>query len=536
MRALNRIISVLTAACLICAVFSSCSKSSQIIVRTAIDENVSCLDPQIATGSVAKNIIANCFEGLVGISENGSVESGVATSWDVSSDGLTYTFHLNPKAKWHVSDSLADVLGETAAKSFDNSVTAYDFEFAFKRAVDPLTNAPDVSSLYMIKNAEKISKGKSETDSLGVSAVDKTTFVITLEKPYADFLYILASPICMPCNEEFFEATSGRYGLSVNLTLCNGPFYLLKWIDDEFITIYKNSYYYNTDDLKIDAVKYYVNSDKSTYTESLKSDSGYDSATITKSMTSDLKNDCGIKAFDNTVYALIFNCSKGYGSNADFRKAVAYATDFSVFTGENLTNSLVPSCLLLSSDSSYSSTAKSPYSLDLSKSLNCWNSAGYSGDISLSLICPTEYEAEVKKIVQNWQKVFGITVSITLTSYDAEKLKSKISSGSFDIAFAPISSDDILVSDYLNGFTTDSADNSAFYSDSDYDSAVSDIFSSANNKELQNNCLKAEQTLLDNAVILPAFTSDSYVAVKKSVTGIYYYPSGTIACYKNCKK
>ena len=123
-------------------------------------------------------------------------------------------------------------------------VTAYDFEYAFRRAVDPKIKAPFASRLFAITNAEAINNGNAEVSTLGVKALDEKTLTITLCREDNDFLKTLTTSVCMPCNEQFFEESIGKYGLDAKCIISNGSYRLTKWNKEDFgIRIYKNEEY-----------------------------------------------------------------------------------------------------------------------------------------------------------------------------------------------------------------------------------------------------------------------------------------------------
>lgn len=184
------------------------------------------LDPQMASSDSELLIVRNIYEGLLREDKDGNIELGVCE--DYSYENLTYTFNIKKDAVWSNGDK----------------VTAYDFEYAFRRAVDPKINAPFVSRLFAIENAEAIYTGNADLSALGVNALNDTTLTITMCKEDDSFLKTLTTSICMPCNEAFFEESIGKYGLDAKCIISNGSYRLTKWNKEEFgIRIYKNEQY-----------------------------------------------------------------------------------------------------------------------------------------------------------------------------------------------------------------------------------------------------------------------------------------------------
>lgn len=195
--------------CLIILTFTGCSKKAGTIIAAPINSVPYGYDPQIAVGTDLETIINNIFEGLVRIDEKGDIQKAMATDWSISNDGLTYTFTIRSDSKWRVPKSASKALGEDFIKTLDTRVTAADFAFGINRAISKTTEAPLAYTLSAVDSA---------------FAKNDTTLIIKLKKPYEGLLTALASPLCMPCNEKFFNETAGRYGLSTSLILSNGPF------------------------------------------------------------------------------------------------------------------------------------------------------------------------------------------------------------------------------------------------------------------------------------------------------------------------
>ena len=103
--------------------------------------------------------------------------------------------------------------GDDAFWSNGEKVTANDFVFAMRRAINPKTESPNAQLLYCIKNAKKIHTSNTPVNALGVTALNDLTLKIELQESDPDFLYVLTTAICMPCNEKFFNECAGKYGL-----------------------------------------------------------------------------------------------------------------------------------------------------------------------------------------------------------------------------------------------------------------------------------------------------------------------------------
>ncbi len=130
------------------------------------------LDPHRAQGVPAGNILRDLYESLIMEAPNGELIPGAAESWTLSEEGRVYTFKLRADSRWSNGDP----------------VTAHDWVFSLRRAVDPATLSVYSSILFPIKNAVEVNTGKLPPDQLGVRAVNDLTLEISLENPTPYFL------------------------------------------------------------------------------------------------------------------------------------------------------------------------------------------------------------------------------------------------------------------------------------------------------------------------------------------------------------
>lgn len=221
---IKRLICIAISLCIMC-VICSCGQTDytdkNISYRTSDD--ISTLDPQLASTGAEFIAAVNCFDGLMTLSADGSLSIGAAQKYEISDNGLEYTFTLRSGMLW--SD------GET-------KVTADDYAFGLTRALLPETEAPFASLLYSIKNAKAVCEGKKSVNTLGISASGELTLRITLDTPDRNFLRTLANPVSMPCNRAFFNSTNGKYGLDDDSVIGNGAYYLKMWnTQDKYLTL-----------------------------------------------------------------------------------------------------------------------------------------------------------------------------------------------------------------------------------------------------------------------------------------------------------
>ncbi|HSG64026.1 MAG TPA: peptide ABC transporter substrate-binding protein, partial [Gammaproteobacteria bacterium] len=184
------------------------------------------IDPHRGEDVPGSNIQRDLFEGLVGEAPNGDLEPGAASSWKISDDGLVYTFHLRPEARWSNGDP----------------VTADDWVYSLRRSIDPQTLSRYTFILSPIRNADAISAGDLPPTELGVRKIDDYTLEITLESPTPYFLGLLAHQTTWVVHRPSVERYGDQFTRPGNL-VSNGAFMLDEWVVNSHIKVVRNPHY-----------------------------------------------------------------------------------------------------------------------------------------------------------------------------------------------------------------------------------------------------------------------------------------------------
>ena len=217
------------------------------ILRTNNQSEPGSLDPALAQGTHESWVLDHTFEGLMKLDEEGHVAPGMAESYEVSDDDLTYTFTLRDDIKWSNGDP----------------VTAEDFEFAWKRALDPDLAADYAFQLYYIKGGEAYNTGEGSIDDVMIKALDEKTLEVTLETPTGYFLELTAFYTYYPVNKKVVEENPD-WAKDASTHVSNGPFKLTEWEHDASIKIRKNENYYDKDMVKLDGIDFAIIDDENT--------------------------------------------------------------------------------------------------------------------------------------------------------------------------------------------------------------------------------------------------------------------------------
>lgn len=516
----------------------ACGGSNEDILILPIESDPICLDPQVADSKEAKLMIANCFEGLVRLDKDYKIIPGVAESWEISKDGLTYSFKLRKDTHWKLLNSFEDVLPEGYKDTYRTQVIAADFVYGISRALDPATQAGDAEKLFSIKNASAVNSGKQPTSALGISAQDDSTLVITLERADPDFLRILTLPVAMPCHEEFFKATHAKYCLDLKYTFCNGPFYLSRWAEDNTLSMYKNDEYKGNVKVSPDELYFYVNTEEASVVKKIRQRT-YDCAFLSEAAKNELSDNDKLSNYstENMIYGLCFNCSDSVLSDEDMRRALAMVTKTSELTANSdnaFTKGIVPDCVRYG-ENSYREAAGnvSGIAYNEQQALTLWKKGLKKLDITTAevvITCAEENAPLMQQTIQNWQRVFSTSILAKVEVKTAEQISTMIYNTSYQVLYHKITTDSSTVTDTLKKFTSDSSSNIFGFADKNYDKTVNSIISTYSGAAKINGCVNAEKYILDKAVFLPMLGGSSYAVVNKGVDGLYFAPAFESVC------
>lgn len=198
------------------------------------------LDPHAARSEAALTVLRDVYEGLTEIGADGAPLLAAADQCAISTDGLTYTFHLRMTGRW----------------SNDEPVVAEDFASAWRRLVDPHTGAQYAQLLAPVQGAAAITAGRADVSTLAAQAVDAHTLVVHLARPTPYFLRLLAHPATFPINRTVLEQR-GRAFAKPGVMVSNGAFVLTRWDFGSHLVAARNRRYWNDAATRLDAVEYY---------------------------------------------------------------------------------------------------------------------------------------------------------------------------------------------------------------------------------------------------------------------------------------
>lgn len=267
------------------------------------------------------------FEGLYALDDKDQLIPAAAKEMpEISEDGKTYTIKLREDAKW----------------SNDDPVTAKDFEYAWKKMIDP-ENGYVYSFLVKdtILNAEDISDGKKPVEELGVKAIDDQTLEVKLKEAKPYFTSVLAFPTFFPQNQKVVEELGTDYGTTSENVVYNGPFIVENWKQTDLSwDLKKNENYWDHENVKSDSIHYEVIKEASTALN-LFEDGQLDVATITGELAKQNQSNPDYHSYPTATMNYIRLNQKRKGKdtplkNENLRKALALGID-----KENLVNNII---------------------------------------------------------------------------------------------------------------------------------------------------------------------------------------------------
>jgi len=290
------------------------------VLNRAVGPEPESLDPHHSRTAQAHTVQRDLFEGLVSYSPSGELVPGVASDWQLSDDGLRYTFTLRPEARWSNGDA----------------VTAADFVTSFRRLADPATAAFYAESLVAVENARDILKGAAPPETLGVRD-DDGRLVIALEYPVPYFLSLLALPSAYPVHAASLAAYGDSFARPGKL-VSNGAYRLDAWELGAVIELRRNEYYWNDAATAIDRVRHHITVEPSAELYRYRAGELDITSTVPSEAYQELAQErpeeLRVTPFLNTYYYGLNLSRPPFAGNLALRQALSMAIDREVLTSK----------------------------------------------------------------------------------------------------------------------------------------------------------------------------------------------------------
>lgn len=298
-----------------CAGLPCAGPAAAQVYHRGNDGDPETLDPHKSSTVAEAHILRDLYEGLVIHDADGRIAAGVAESWQVSPDGLTYTFRLRADARWSNGDP----------------VTAADFVFSLRRILAPGTGAKYATILYPIRGARALHKAEpgAAPEALGVRALDPRTLELTLERPTAYFLELLAHTTALPLHQASLER-HGRDWVRPGNTVSNGAYTLRDSVPNTGIRLARNPHFHARPTVQIEEVVYHPVPDNAAGVRRYRAGELHSLSDLPTDQVPALRERFGdqvVLAPALGVWCLVFNTRKAPFSDARVRQALSLALD-----------------------------------------------------------------------------------------------------------------------------------------------------------------------------------------------------------------
>ena len=482
------------------------------------------IDPALNQAVDGGTLIENMFEGLYKLDENEKAVPGIAESYDLSADGTEYTFHLRSDAKWSNGDP----------------VKASDFEYAWKRVLDPNTAAEYAYQMMYLKGAQAYNEGKATADEVGVKAVDDTTLKVTLTSPCAYFLDLTSFPCYFPVNQSVVEAHPSDWTENPETYVSNGAYKLTSYKIKDGCTLEKNDAYYAKDDVKMEKVDVkFVTQDTSAWAN-LKNGT-FDASDLipTSEVQNGVKDGCVTiyPEFGNYYYTInVSEVAKEIDPNAAqvlsdvrVRKALNLAIDRqsivdNITKGEQIpATAFIPNGLTNEKGEDFNNKEYFPAKGDVDQAKQLLAEAGYpdgQGFPSIVLLINPEgaHSAIGQAIQDMWKTNLGIDIQIQ--SQEWKVFQKTRTTHKFEIARNGWVGDYLDPMTFLDLLQTKSGLNDGVYSSEKFDSLVDQAKAETDATKRWDLLRQAQDQLMEDMPVIPVYYSTRPAGVNKNVKGL----------------
>lgn len=490
------------------------------------------LDPAIATGSPEGHIIDALFEGLSTFTPfSPDPVPGVAESWKISSDALTYTFFIRKNSKW--SDGKA--------------LTAHDFVYSWTRALEPQLASEYAYQLYVIKNAEAFNKGTlKDPKQLGIKAIDNYTLEVKLEHPTPYFLQLTAFMTFYPTPKHVIEKFPGLNWTREQNIASNGPFKVAEARLNQHVKLVPNEHYWDKDVVKLKEVYIYPIENKNTEEQNFSSGKIQISCTLPamripyyenfSKNNPKAYNPYKVEALYGTYYYR-FNTTRKPFNDPRVRRAFALTVDRKILVDNVVRGGRIPASSFTPPYGPYNYKGNLPLrSSDevIQEAKKLLAQAGYpegKGFPKVNILYDTDEDNKriAVSIQEMWNKHLGVKVGIYNEEWKV--YLTSLHKINFDIARSRWIGDYPDPNTFMDLHVTGGGNNNTGWSNKSYDEYIKLASSTLKSEERMNYFKKAEDILMKEVPIIPLFFYTNPRLVSEHVK-IYNPSTGELTNWK----
>ncbi len=477
------------------------SPGDQNILQAGNGAEVQDLDPHVVSGVTEHRVLSSLFEGLTD-ADAATLEPvpAVADRWEVSDDGLHYTFHIRPEARWSNGDP----------------VTARDFAYAWRRILSPAIASEYAYMLYCLKNARAYNEGKlRDFDQVGVFAADVETLRVELENPTPYFLsmqnHFAWFPVHQPTIERFGRMDErGTAWTHPGNLVCNGPFILDDWLPNEKLSVRKNPYYWDAGSVLLSGIDFHPIENLQTEDRAFRSGLLHLTATIPLHRVAVYRRDRPEILHIHPYFGCYFyrmNITRPPFDNPLVRQAFALSINREEIVtnvlkgGEQPATAFVPP-----GDTKY--PAIDVLCFDVERARTLLAKAGYPDGQGLPpvniLYNTSEAHRTIAETVQRMWKE-NLNADVRLLNQDWKTYLSSMNTLDYEMARSAWIGDVADAVNFLECFQTDVGNNRTGWSSPEYDALIDQAYAEADVTKRSVLLQQAEALLLEGGPIIPVY-------------------------------
>jgi oligopeptide transport system substrate-binding protein len=481
----------------------------------------------------------NVFESFYRLGKNGKPTAGLAKTGTVSKDGKTWTFKIRD-SKWSNGDP----------------IVAQDFVYSWRRSLNPKTASPYAYLFSGVKNADAIIAGKKSPNALGISAPDKKTVVVKLNRPIAYFRVLMAYPLFGPQNEKVVKKYGNRYATKAQYQVYSGPFKIKGWNGtNDTWSFVKNNDYWDKKAVKLNKIHYQVVKSNNTGYQ-MYQQGKLDLTPLSSEQVKNLKSNNDFTQYPySLVRFLLYNfkdknaVNRKALNNKNIRLALSLSIDRDIVTKKVLGNgSTLPKGFVANDLAANPKTG-----IDFAKEQAVKNTVDYNpalakkywqkglqeiGQKSLTFdVLSSNDETDSDQLTQylqsQWTKELK-GIKINITNIPDKSTTSRAQQGNFDIYLSHWGGDFNDPMTFMQIPMTGTSYNYGKWSNSEYDNLVKKAGNQdANNPDTRwNDLISAAKIVNSNQTITPIYQQTTAYLQNKRVHGIIHNTAGTQWSYK----
>lgn len=473
------------------------------------------------------NTLVNTTEGLYRLNAKDQPVPAMATKIvKPTNNGTEYVFHIRPNAKWSNGDP----------------VLAQDFEYAWKRAMNP-ANKPVYTYIFSgIKNADAINAEKKSYQSLGIRATSKRTLKITLDHPMPYFNKLVTVPVFLPQDQKFVRKVgTNKYGTNSANTVSNGAFKVTGWTGtNDSYTLTRNRYYYDQKAIHLKKITYATVKDSNT-AHNLFEDHKLDDATISGVTAKSLQTDKNVKHVDKAwTYYLQVNQRSGQPlKNAKLRQALSLVINRKELTENVLADGSKPASSFISPGTAVDPTTHKDFSAETSfstatnvkKAQQLWaaglKEANVKGTVQLKLIGDDQdVTKNVAQFVQKQIEQHLSHVNVAIKNVPDKGLQTMKSNGQFSLSQWYWLADFADPINYLGVVQSDNSLNNGHFNDATFDALLNIANHTDDQKVYWRSLRQAQRRLQSQTGLLPLYYVRETHLVNQKLKGVQYHVAG----------